>query len=206
MKHFEAGSRKLRSNYRPVTLTSIICKIFESILTRVMHGHLELNQLISIEKHLFVSSKAYLTNLLKCLDLIKNALHKHRKLDVLYDDFMKAFDKVSHLKLIHNLRAYGFGCNLIDWSNAFLFGRKQRVDIGESSYNWCDVDSGVPQGSVLEPLLFTLYMYINDLPDNLTHKFELYANDGKLIVELGTDRGDDDMQSDINRIVKWREI
>ena len=65
----------------------------------------------------------------------------------------------------------------------------------------CDVYSGLPQGSVLGPLLFILY--INDLPDNLTHKFKLYADDGKLIIELGADRDDDDMQSNINKIVKW---
>ena len=83
-------------------------------------------------------------------------------------------------------------------------GRKQRVVKGESSSSWCDVDSGFPQGPVLGPLLFILY--INNLPDNLTHKFKLYADDGKLIVELVTDREDDDMQSYVNMIVKWCEI
>ena len=72
------GSRKLWSKFRPVSLTSNICKIFESILTRVMHGHLELNKLISIEQHGFVSSKACVTDLLEFLDLTTNGLHKHR--------------------------------------------------------------------------------------------------------------------------------
>ena len=116
---------------------------------------------------------------------------------------MKAFDKVSHLKLIHEFRAYDFGCKLIDWISAFLISRLQRVVIGENISSWCDVDSGVPQGSVLALLLFILYT--NDLPDNSTHKFKLYEDDGKLIVELGTDRDDDDMQHNINMIVKWCE-
>ena len=98
-----------------------------------MHGHLESNNLISIEQHGLVSSKACITNLLECLDLPKNALHKHRKLDVIYTDLIKTFDKVSHLKLIHKLRAYGFECFMIDWISAFLVGRKQRVVIGESN-------------------------------------------------------------------------
>ena len=122
-----------------------------------MHRHLEINKLILIVQHSFVSSKACVTNLLECLDLTTNALHKHRKLDVLYTDFMKAFDKVSHLILIHKLRAYGFGCKLIDWISAFLIGRKQHEVIGESSSSWCDLDSGVPQGSVVGPLLFILF-------------------------------------------------
>ena len=112
---------------------------------------------------------------------------------------MKAFDKVSHRKLLLKLRAYGFGERLVSWVSAFLIGRKQRVVLGEQSSSWCDVDSGVPQGSVLGPLLFIIY--INDLPDNLTHKFKLYADDGKLLVELGTDRDNDDMQFDIDKIV-----
>ena len=75
--------------------------------------------------------------------------------------------------------------------------RKQQVFIGKSSSSWSDVDSGVPQGSVLGPLLYIFY--INDLPGNLTHKFKIYADDGKLIVELEADRDDDDIQPDINK-------
>ena len=78
-----------------------------------MYGHLNLNKLISVEQHGFVSSKACVTNLLQYLDLTTNALNEHRKLDVLYTDFIRAFDKVSHRKLIRKLRAYGFGCKLI---------------------------------------------------------------------------------------------
>ena len=95
---------------------------------------------------------------------------------------MKAFDKFSHFKLIHKLRPYSFGCRLIDLINAFLIDRKQRVVIGKNSSSWCDLDSGLPQESVLGPLLFILY--INDQPDNLTHKFKL-------------------MRDDINKIAKW---
>ena len=103
--------------------------------------------------------------------------------------------------IIYNLRAYGFVCRLIDWISVFLIDRKQRVVISEISSSWCDVDSGLPQWSVLGPLLFIFY--INDLPNNLTHKFKLYAEDGKQTIELGTDQDDNDLQSDMNEIVKW---
>ena len=82
---------------------------------------LELNKLISIEQHGFVSSKACVTNLLECLDRTTNALHIYRKLDVLYTDFMKTFDKVYDSKLIHKLGAYGFRCKLIDWICELLY-------------------------------------------------------------------------------------
>ena len=89
-----------------------------------MNGHLEVNKLISIEQHGFVTSKACVKNLLECQDLTKIAQHEHKELDVLYADIMKAFDKVSHRKLIHKLRAYGFGEKLTDWVGSLLKGRK----------------------------------------------------------------------------------
>ena len=106
---------------------------------------------------------------------------------------MKAFPNVSHRKLIHKLRAYGFREKLIDWFGSFLIGRKQRVFLCETSSSWCNVDSGVQQASVLGPVLFVIC--IHDLLDFLTHILKLYADDGKLIAELGTDRDNNDMQN-----------
>ena len=98
-----------------------------------MNGHLEVNKLISIEQHVFVTSKICMTDILECQDLTTIALHEHKELDVLFTDFMKAFDKVSHRKIILKLKAYGFGEKLKDWIGSFLIGRKQRVVLGETS-------------------------------------------------------------------------
>ena len=107
-------------NYRPVSIISIILK-------RVMNGLLEINKLISIEQHGLVTSKACVTNLLECQDLTTISLHELKELGMLYNDFMKAFNEFSYRKLIHKLRAYGFGERLIDRVGSFLRDRKQRV-------------------------------------------------------------------------------
>ena len=88
-------------------------------------------------------------------------------------------DKVSHKKLIRKLEAYGINEMLVRWIEGFLSNRKQRVVIGDNSSEWVEVTSSVPQGSVLGPLLFTIF--INDLPDHVRNKCKLYADDCKLI-------------------------
>ena len=124
-------------------------------------------------------------------------------MDVLYTDFSKAFDKVSHRKLLHKLKAYGVQGKMLSWIEAFLSGRKQCVVMGEVESDWEEVTSSVPQGSVLGPFLFVVY--INDLPDCLNNVCQMYADDNKVIAvnKLGTDNG---LQEDINNTVEWCRV
>ena len=132
-----------------------------------------------LKRHGFVPNKSCVTNLLETLDVITDALKNGHSVDLVLLDFAKAFDKVSHAKLIQKLKAYGIDGLLVKWIEPFLIGRKQRVLIGDHSSEWEDVTSSVPQGSVLGPLLFTIF--INDLSDKIKNEWRLYADDSKLI-------------------------
>ena len=151
----------------------------ERLVRDEMLVHLVSNNLIAPSQHGFVPNKACVTNLLETLDIITDTVNKGHSVDLVLLDFAKAFDKVSHAKLIQKLEAYGINSFLVKWIKSFLAGRKQRVLIGDRSSEWEDVTSSVPQGSVLGPLLFTIF--INDLPDRLKNECRLYADDSKLI-------------------------
>jgi len=116
-------------------------------------------------------------------------------------DFAKAFDKVSHVKLIQKLEAYGINSVFPRWIKSFLTGRKQRVVIGDNSSEWVDVTSSVPQGSVLGPLLFTIF--INDLPQRVKNECRLYADDSKLIGVIEKEEDVICIQQDIDNLQSW---
>ena len=137
--------------------------------------YLQIKKLITPSQHGFVPNKSCLTNLLETLDTITDAINKGVSVDLVLLDFAKPFDKVSHAKLIKKLESYGIDSVLVRRIRSFLSNRKQRVVIGDSGSNWEDVTSSVPQGSVLGPLLFTIF--INDLPDKTKNQCKLYADD-----------------------------
>ncbi|XP_065674085.1 uncharacterized protein LOC136091029 [Hydra vulgaris] len=122
---FKKGSRLKASNYRPVSLTSIPCKIMESILQKRIMEHCVANGLISPNQHGFVHRKGCVSNLLETRDIMTEATHCRHAVDVIYTDFAKAFDKVPHKRLLHKLRAYGIQGALLDWIAAWLSNRCQ---------------------------------------------------------------------------------
>jgi hypothetical protein len=165
--------------------------------------YLQLNKLIVSSQHGFVPNKACVTNLLETLDIITDAVNKGHSVDLILLDFAKAFDKVSHAKLIQKLEAYGVNNILVKWIESFLTGRKQRVIIGDNNSDWEDVTSSVPQGSVLGPLLFIIF--INDLPDRVKNECRLYADDSKLIGVIEKDDDVVDIQKDIDSMQNWAQ-
>ena len=116
-------------------------------------------------------------------------------------DFAKAFDKVSHRALLMKLELYGFDGMLVNWIKDFLTGRRQRVVMGEAVSDWLDVFSGVPQGSVLGPLLFVIF--INDMPDVVKCLCKLFADDTKLISIIKNPLDLTSLQLDVDSLVEW---
>ena len=200
---FKQGSRHEAANYRPVSLTCIACKIMESIVRDVIMQHLLANKLLSDHQHGFVPGRSCSTQLLKVIDEWTEALDKGKSLDVIYLDFAKAFDSVPHKRLILKMSAYGVRGKLLNWIENFLTDRWQRVTVMGESSEWSRVSSGVPQGSVLGPLLFLVY--INDLPEMVRSSAKVFADDTKLYRTVSAGPDAQELQNDLDSLHVWSQ-
>jgi len=195
------GSRRLVDNYRPITLTSIVGKLLESIVKDHILDSFIRNNLLSSYQHGFMPGKSCVTQLLYVMELWTESLDQGNPIDVIYFDFRKAFDSVPHARLLLKLQTYGIRGNLLKWIRHFLMDRKQRVIVHNEQSEWCDVISGVPQGSVLGPLLFAIY--VNDLPEVVQSLLFLFADDTKLFRSIVSDLDVAQLQADVDNFLIW---
>ena len=136
---------------------------------------------------------------------IGSSLDKGIQVDVAYLDFSKAFDSVPHNLLVHKLQMYGFNGNLLKWLKSYLDEREQRVIIEGQTSDWCKVTSGVPQGSILGPLLFNLY--INDMPTVCrSSSIALFADDAKCFKTVKSRDDCISLQSDLGKLLAWAKL
>ena len=204
---FKKGSRARCDNYRPVSLTCVVCKILEAILKKVILDFFLDNQLLNFSQHGFLPQRSSLTALLFFLEDLSLSVDEGKYVDAIYLDFSKAFDSVPHQYLINKLKSYGIGKPLITWLSTFLNGRKQFVKIGRSFSHCAEVLSGVPQGSILGPLLFLIY--INDMDDSVFDSSIIkFADDIRLYMSFPNPRsvvrdGPNLLQNDLSRVLSW---
>ncbi|KAI8493297.1 hypothetical protein Bbelb_293010 [Branchiostoma belcheri] len=199
---FKKGDRAVPSNYRPVSLTCISCKLLEHIIHSQIMKHLESYSILTDYQHGFRAKRSTETQLILTVHDIAGALNSKRQVDLAILDFTKAFDKVPHGRLISKLEYYGIQGPTLNWLKAFLTNREQTVVVEGKATAPVKVASGVPQGTVLGPLLFLLY--INDLPDQLDSNVRLFADDCLLYVELSTQTDSQLLQKDLNTLEEWQ--
>ena len=198
---FKKGSRSKVENYRPVSLTSICCKTLERIIRDPLIEHLENQGLLSKDQHGFRQKRSCITQLLEVMEIWTNLYDQGIPWDTIYMDFAKAFDRVPHNRLIAKARSLGIRGNLLKWIANFLEDRKQRVVLGNSASSWAKVTSGIPQGSVLGPILFVIY--INDLPNEVKSYIKIFADDTKIFRAIRSMSDIQGLQADINKLIAW---
>ena len=172
---YKKGSKEMPSNYRPISLTCITCKTLEHIVSSMIHDHLNSYNILHDSQHGFRKERSCDSQLVHTINELALNLDRKVVTDVVILDFSKAFDTVNHRKLLLKLNHYGINKKLIQWIQDFLTGRGQFVSVDGAKSPLCKIWLGVPQGSVLGPLLFLLY--VNDLPDLIDSECRLFADD-----------------------------
>lgn len=195
----KSGTRSNVANYRPVCIQSSIAKLFEKII--LPQVTFTFKNVISTKQHGFIKGRSTSTNLYTYVEYILNNMNQGFDVHALYTDFSKAFDMVDHDILVDKLKQYGVVGNALNWFHSYLTGRYLQVRTNGHISEEYKVNSGVPQGSHLGPILFNIFT--NDIGDNMSSEYLLYADDMKIYRKISTDDDLAALQRDMDRLHSW---
>jgi hypothetical protein len=188
--------------YRPISLTPTSSKLMERIVRAFMVKFLTDRRLLNPAQYGFLPGRSTELQLLYCLNDWTLNFEKRVETHIFYLDICKAFDSVSHPLLINKLLTMGFPTSIVAWIRSFLENRSHCVKINRYHSSYRDAPSGVPQGAVLSPLLFAIF--VNDLPSVVQHsKVVMYADDVKIYKSINSDADSKEFQADINSVFDW---
>lgn len=197
---FKSGDEANVNNYRPISLLSVPAKLFESIVYPIISNHFK--QFLSTHQHGFVKARSTCSNLVSFAESVVDTIDRGSQIDVIYTDFSKAFDRVSHNVLLKKLSVYGFGGTMFQWICSYLKDRSFYVVVNGYKSNTFSIASGVPQGSHLGPLLFNIF--INDISECFCCSIPyLYADDLKFSRVIESPADVCLLQSDVDRLQEW---
>ena len=194
-------SQSMAGNYRPVSLTCLASKLMESCVKDAMLIHLLENNLNTPDQHGFTKGLSCLTNLLQPFQSWTEDVDQGDIVDVILLDFQKAFDKVPKKMLLQKLSAYGVRGKVLEWIADFLSDRKMRIMLRSEYSKWFYVISGVPQGSVLGPIPFLIY--VNDIPETVNSNVKMLADDTKIFITLKTKCDCEILQDGLDSLREW---
>ena len=201
---YKKGDKHNAINYRPVSLTCILSKLCEHIISSSIMRHLEQHSILYDLQHGFRSGRSCETQLISFIQELCSSNDKNIQTDVIVMDFAKAFDKVPHKRLLHKLNYYGIRGNTLNWIQDFLSLRSQTVLLEGVKSDNIQVTSGVPQGTVLGPILFLIY--INDFHEYLNYStLRLFADDSIIYKEIRSIDDTIKLQNDLDAAAKWEQ-
>ena len=199
---FKKGDKRLPENYRPVALTSHLVKVFEKVLRNQIVQHIEENNLLNPNQHGFRAGRSCLSQLVQHYDKVTKLLEEGKNVDVIYLDFSKAFDKLDFKITISKVEELGITGKLSRWIQSFLTGRQQSVCVSGQLSSEQAVPSGIPQGSVIGPLLFLILL--GDIDSNVQHSaVSSFADDTRVLGPASTQNDVENIQHDLNAVYQW---
>ena len=201
----KSGDVSEPSNYRPISILSAIAKPLEKHIQKTLYSYLERNKLLHEDQSGFRENHSCQTTLIQLTDSLLSNINNNEFSGIIFIDFQKAFDVISHTLLLRKLAVFKLTPNFIALMSSFLSNRKQLVLLNNQQSAFQPIKCGIPQGSALGPLLFS--MYVNDLPNFVQSKCEMFADDTSFhSSDSDPNKLSNQLQITIDRVIDWTQI